>query len=234
MAHLNSVDAGSDMQDEGAPARRPRGRPQVRTDEDTLEILIAAAREEFLAHGFAAANMASVAQKAGVSTKTLYRLVPTKAELFRKIVSSRMEIFALALDLDPLDALPPEDALAHLLTVYGDLSLSEDATGMYRLAVTEGARFPELAAFFYEAAVESGGRALEAWLARQRDRGILALNDLAQASGMLRGMMIMEGQRAALLRRRPLPNKTEIAVRAQACARLFLNGCRAAVPGEPG
>jgi AcrR family transcriptional regulator len=222
------------MQEEGAPVRRPRGRPQVRTDEDTLEILIAAAREEFLAHGFAAANMAAVAQKAGISTKTLYRLVPTKADLFRKVVSSRMEIYALAVDLDALDALPPEDALAHLLTVLGELTLSEDATGMYRLAVTEGARFPEIATFFNEAAVEPSGRALAAWLSRQRERGILKLDDPAQATGMLRGMMTMEGQRAFLLRQRPLPSRTEIAVRAHACARLFLNGCRVAVPGEPG
>jgi len=222
------------MSEQGAPARRPRGRPQVRADDDTLQILIAAARAEFLAHGFAAANMASVAQKAGISTKTMYRLVPTKADLFRKIVSSRMEIFALALDLDALDALPLEDALAHLLTVLGELTLSEDATGMYRLAVTEGGRFPEIAAFFSEAAIEPSGRAIEAWLGRQRDRGVLELDDPAQAAGMLRGMMTMEGQRAALLRQRPLPNRTEIAVRAHVCARFFLNGCRSAAPLETG
>lgn len=221
------------MQEEGAPARRPRGRPQVRADDATLQILFAAAREEFLAHGFAAASMASVAQKAGISTKTLYRLVPTKAELFRKLVASRMEAFALALDIGPLDALPPEDALAHLLTVFGEMTLGEEATGMYRLAVTEGGRFPEVAASFFETAVEPGGRAIEAWLSRQRDRGIIKLNDLAQASGMLRGMMVLEGQRAALLRQRPLPSRTEIAVRAHACARLFLNGCRSAAPPEP-
>jgi len=233
MTCLGSIDAGINRREEGAPACRPRGRPRGRADDDTLRIIIAAAREEFLAHGFAATNMASVAQKAGVSTKTMYRLAPTKAELFRKVVSSRMEIFALALDLDPLDALAPEDALAHLLTVFGEMTLGEEATGLYRLAVTEGARFPEVAASFYEAAVEAGGRAIEAWLVRQRDRGIIKLNDLVLASGMLRGMMIMEGQRGALLRQRPLPNRTEIAVRAHACARVFLNGCRPAGPVQP-
>ena len=62
-------------------ARRPRGRPQVRPDEETLQLIIAAAREEFHASGFAGASMVQVAS-GGVSTKTMYRLILTKADLF--------------------------------------------------------------------------------------------------------------------------------------------------------
>jgi hypothetical protein len=43
---------------------------------------------------------------------------------------------------------------------------------------------------------------------------------------MLRGMMIMEPQRAVMLGQRPAPDAEEIAARASMCARLFLNGCR--------
>jgi hypothetical protein len=43
---------------------------------------------------------------------------------------------------------------------------------------------------------------------------------------MLRGMMIMEPQRAVMLSQRPAPDAEEIAARASMCARLFLNGCR--------
>jgi AcrR family transcriptional regulator len=216
------------MQEEAAPARRPRGRPQVRCDDETLRIIITAARDEFLTHGFAAVNMATVAQKAGISTKTMYRLVPNKAELFRKVVASRIETFALALDIDALEALPLEDALVQLLTVYGGLTLGEDATGMYRLAITEGGRFPEIAASYYEAAITPASRAIETWLGRQRDRGALKLDDLALVSGMLRGMMTMERQRARLLGQRPLPDHEAIAALARACAKLFLHGCGAA------
>lgn len=215
------------MQEEDAPARRPRGRPQVRCDEDTLRIIIEAARDEFLAHGFAAANMATVAQKAGISTKTMYRLLPNKADLFRKVVASRIETFTLALDVDALDALPLDDALVQLLTAYGELTLGEDATGMYRLAVTEGARFPEIAASYYDSAMTPAGRAIETWLDRQRARGRLKLDDLTLASGMLRGMMTMERQRAFLLGQRPLPDRETIAALARACAQLFLRGCGA-------
>jgi AcrR family transcriptional regulator len=216
------------MQEAGTAPRRPRGRPQVRPDDETLRVIVDAARDEFLSRSFGDVSMASVAQRAGVSTKTMYRLVPTKADLFRKVVSARIGRFILELDIETLDALEPAEALTRILTISADLTLSTDATAMYRVALTEKDRFPEIATFFFENAIGPAGQILEGWLRKQCGRGVLKLPDPKLASGMLRGMMAMEPQRAALLGQRPLPDATEIAVRARTCAELFLNGCRAA------
>jgi hypothetical protein len=43
---------------------------------------------------------------------------------------------------------------------------------------------------------------------------------------MLRGMLIMDVQRGAMLGQRPAPDAQEIAERARACAKVFLDGCR--------
>lgn len=207
--------------------RRPRGRPQVRPDDETIGVIVDAAREEFLANGFGSVSIAAVAQRAGVSTKTLYRLVPTKADLFRQMVSARMERFILDIDMDALDALEPVEALSRILTLFGGLTLGEEESGLYRLVLTESGRFPELAASFFDMAIEPTGHLVETWLRRQCERGLLRLDDPALASGMLRGMMLMEPQRAFLLGQRPLPDGAEVATRARACAELFLEGCRA-------
>lgn len=213
--------------DPGPAPRRPRGRPQVRPDDETLGVIVEAARMEFLANGFGSASMAAVAQRAGVSTKTLYRLMPTKADLFRQVVSIRMERFILEIDLAALDALDPAEALSRILTIFGELTLGEEATILYGLVLTESARFPELASSFFEMAIEPTGSLVETWLRRQCERGILRAADPKLASGMLRGMMLLEPQRAFLLGQQPLPSKAEIAARACACAELFLRGCRA-------
>jgi len=215
------------MRETGIAPRRPRGRPQVRPDDETLGVIVDAAREAFLSYSFADVSMVSVAQRACVSTKTMYRLVPTKADLFRKVVSARMEQFVLELDTAALDALPLDEALTRILAAQGELTLSADATALYRLAVTERDRFPEIARFFFENAIEPTALVLEVWLRKQYERGTLKLADPKLASGMLRGMMIMDPQRAALLVQRPLPDEAEIAARARACAALFLDGCRA-------
>ncbi|WP_152971127.1 TetR/AcrR family transcriptional regulator, partial [Rhizobium ecuadorense] len=78
--------------------RRPRGRPQLRCDDDTRGLIIKAANTQFHENGYAAASIATIAQEAGVSTKTLYRLFPTKADLFASMISERIVGFLLALD----------------------------------------------------------------------------------------------------------------------------------------
>ncbi len=215
------------MQEIATSPRRPRGRPQRRPDDETLRLIIEAARDAFLSLSFGDVSMVSMARRAGVSTKTMYRLVPTKADLFRKVVAARIEQFVLELDVGALDALPLADALTRILTVQGSLTLGADATALYRLAVTERDRFPEIAKFFFENAIEPAGRVLEIWLRKQCERGTIKLADPKLSSGMLRGMLIMDPQRAVLLGQRPLPDAAEIAARARTCAEFFLDGCRA-------
>jgi hypothetical protein len=63
------------------------------------------------------------------------------------------------------------------------------------------------------------------WLLRHQERGEIKLDDPQAAAGMLRGMMLMEPQRAVLFGQQGLPTEAEIAQRAKACATLFINGC---------
>lgn len=206
--------------------RRTRGRPQIRPDSETRRLVIEAAREEFRASGYAATSMVAVAQRAGVSTRTMYRLIPTKADLFRSVISERLERFMLAVDADALDRLPLAQALERILIAFAELALSEDAIWVNRLLLGESRRFPELVETFYEVAVRATGGAIAGWLRRQCERGLIALEDVHDAAGMLRGMMIMEPQRAIIMEQQAPPDSGEIAARAKYCARLFLEGCR--------
>lgn len=205
--------------------RRARGRPQSRCDEETLGLIIQAARREFLTHGYANTGMVAVAQRAGISTKTLYRLVPNKAELFKTVVSERIGRFMLEIDERVVGSLDLPAALERILLAYGSLTLDEEVVGINRLVLGEGERFPEIAQSFYEGAIRRTGKGIADWLGRQRKRGLIEVDDPIVAAGMLRGMMIMEPQRATMLRQRSAPSSSEIAARAKTCASLFLKGC---------
>jgi AcrR family transcriptional regulator len=206
--------------------KRPRGRPQVRSDENTRQVIIEAAAKEFQANGYAATCIGDVAQCAGVSTRTLYRLIPTKAALFRAVVADRIGGFMLALDEHALGALDLSAALERILTEVGMLTLSGETIAINRLVIGECERFPEIATTFHEAAIKRVGDAIAGWLRRQCERGLIKLGDPEAATGVLRGMMIMDPQRAAMLGQRGAPGKGEITERARLCAQLFLNGCR--------
>jgi AcrR family transcriptional regulator len=205
--------------------RRRRGRPQVRCDEDTRRLLIEAARQEFQTNGYARTCINDVAQRAGVSTKTMYRLIPNKAELLERVISDTIGRFMLDFDADALDALPLGEALERILTAYGSLTLSEETIAINRLVIRESCQFPEIAATFYETAILATTRAIAGWLRRKCERGLITLEDPHIAAEMLRGMMVMDPQRAVMLGQRPVPGRQEIAARAKQCAQLFLKGC---------
>ncbi|WP_413988404.1 TetR/AcrR family transcriptional regulator [Labrys okinawensis] len=213
------------MRQNQLPVKRQRGRPQIRSDEETRHLVIEAAAKEFQVNGYAGTSMSAVAQRAGVSTKTMYRLIPTKAEMFSKVVADRIHLFMLVIDDEALDLDGLVPALERILIAYGKLTLSEETIALNRLVIGESDRFPEIGNVFYETAVMRTNAAIETWLRRQAERGLIELPDPQAATGMLRGMMIMEIQRAVMLGRRNAPDEKEIAYRARLCAKLFLRGC---------
>jgi len=207
--------------------KRGRGRPPARSEEETFRLVIEAAAEEFQAKGYADTGVDEIAERAGLSTRTIYQLVKTKAELFEMVVADRTSRFIPTADDRELNQLAPEEALSGILSSYGKLTLSAETIAITRLVIAEGARFPEMAKAFQEKAVARINAVIEAWLIQQVERGVLQLGDPHTAAGMLRGMMLMEPQRAVFLGQRDVPTEMEIETRARACAALFLQGCRA-------
>lgn len=207
------------------PTKRPRGRPQVRCDEETKLVIIEAANEQFVKTGFASANITVIAQNAGVSTKTLYRLFPAKADLFAEVIENKIGTFLIGLDEKSLAGLELRPGLERLLVFYGRLTLSLDTIAITKLVIGESDRFPEIAAVFYQQAIVRTSKVMERWLAAQRDRKTIDLEDVAAATGMLRGMMTMEPQRAVMLGQMNGMSDEEIVSRARTVCKLFLDGC---------
>jgi AcrR family transcriptional regulator len=214
------------MGQNNAALKRCRGRPQIRPDEETLQLIVEAAAQEFQTSGYAATTMGNVAQRAGISTKTMYRLIPNKAELFKNVISDRINRFMLEIDPSALDAYDLTEALEHILIAFGSLTLHKETIALVRLVIGECDRFPELAATFHEIAVVQSNVAIARWVERQQLRGLLKVNDPTKAVSALRGMMAMDLQRTAMLGLSDAPTPEEIRDRAKFCAKLFLDGCR--------
>jgi AcrR family transcriptional regulator len=215
-----------------AAVRRLRGRPPTRSDEETRHLIAEAARHEFTTHGYAGACIDDVAKRAGVSKKTLYRLVPAKADLFKASVTDRIARFMLAVDEEMIASHEIGAALERLMVEFGNLTLSAETIAIQKLVVAESDRFPELAASFYADAILATQAVLERFLARQCAQGTLDLADPHAAAGMLRGMMIMEPQRSVMIGHAPAPSAAEIAARARVCVAIFLRGCLRPTPSD--
>jgi AcrR family transcriptional regulator len=205
--------------------RRCRGRPRVRPDDDTRQIIYEAARHEFAASGYAATGMESVARRAGVSTKTLYRLVPNKASLFEGMVSDRLDRFLSDVNLRAVDHADIEQAMYAALLACAGLSLDEEVVALQRMVLQEAGKSSDIAATFYRNGIQRTLAALAEWLRVQQQRGLIELDNIEEAAGMLLGMVAAAPQRAAIYGGVPLPSRGQIEARARACAALFLRGC---------
>ncbi len=208
--------------------KRCRGRPQVRPDDETRQVIYEAARYEFAANGYAATSIETVARRAGVSTKTLYRLIPNKAALFEGMVSDRIDRFVSEVNLRATDPTNIEEALSAALMACADLALDDEVIALQRMVLQETGKFSDVAGMFYTNAIQRTAVALADWLRVQQKRGLIALDDVDEAAGMLLGMVTSAPRRAALFGHVPLPPHSRLETRARTCAALFLRGCQVA------
>jgi AcrR family transcriptional regulator len=206
--------------------RRCRGRPQVRPDDETRQIIYEAARQEFAANGYAATSMEAVARRAGVSTKTLYRLVPNKASLFEGMVSDRLGRLLANVNLRVVDHVGIEEALYAALMACAELLFDEEVVGLQRMVLQEACKSSDIAGIFYRNGVQGTATALADWLRVQKKRGLIELDDVEEAAGMLIGMVASAPQRAAIFGGQALPSRSQIEARVRTCAALFLRGCQ--------
>jgi AcrR family transcriptional regulator len=206
--------------------RRCRGRPQVRCDDETRQIIFDAARHEFAANGYAATSTDMIARRAGVSTKTLYRLIPNKAALFEGMVADRLDRFLANVNLQAVDHADIEEALYAALMACADLALDPEVVALQRMVLQETGKSSDIAPTFYRNGPQRTVTALADWLRVQQKRGLIALDDIDEAAGMLLGMATSAPQRAAIFGGEPLPQRSQIEARLRRCAKLFLRGCR--------
>jgi AcrR family transcriptional regulator len=206
--------------------RRCRGRPQLRPDDETRQIIYQAARHEFAANGYATTSTETVARRAGISTKTLYRLIPNKAALFEAMVASRLDGLLSDVNLQAADDVDFETALNTALLACANLSLDPEVVALQRTVLQEANQFSDLAATFYRNGIARLIAALAEWLRGQIKRGKIKLDNPEETAGMLIGMVASAPQRAAIYGGIPPPSPSEIERRVKTCASLFLRGYR--------
>jgi AcrR family transcriptional regulator len=146
------------------------------------ESILAGAKRAFLAAGFGAVSMDTIAREAGVSKATVYAHFAGKEELFGAVIGRECERYFARFSEGELD---PGDVRASL-TVLGrrflELLLSPDAIALYRIILGEVTRFPGLGEVFWRAGPERQRLQIEAFLKSATEAGTLSLADTRLAA----------------------------------------------------
>ena len=199
-------------------------RPAENTDENPgRRRILDAAFSAFMEEGYAGASTLEIARRARVSKRELYALVGNKQEMLVACIGSRAERLRAPADLpEPRD----RATLARILESLGARLLSEvsDPTviGVFRLAIAEAVRAPEVARALDTIGGETSRATSREIMTRARSAGLVSGNPALMAehfAGLLwRNLML-----GLLLgvAERPTPN--EIARRAREATAAFLS-----------
>ncbi len=146
--------------------------PQKDVKSERVRLILAAAVQEFVEMGFAAARLDSIAERAGVAKGTVYLYFDSKEVLFEEAVRSiilptieRVEFMAVAPEGSA------ETLLRAVMTAFYREVIATDRKRVIRLLIGEGPRFPELLAFYHREVISRGLSALRKIVAYGIERG---------------------------------------------------------------
>ncbi len=120
---------------------------------DRREHILAAARAEFAAKGFAAARMDDIARRVGISKAALYLQFESKEALFRALVEELIGEMLPAFVPEDLSGIEAAGLLRGLVTAGLDRLASPAMAFVPRLIIGEGSNFPELAKYYHDKAI---------------------------------------------------------------------------------
>jgi TetR/AcrR family transcriptional repressor of mexJK operon len=146
------------------------------------ESILAGAKSAFLAAGFGAVSMDTIAREAGVSKATVYAHFAGKEELFGAVIERECERYFARFSPDELDPRDVPASLAILGCRFLELLLSPDGIALYRIILAEVTRFPRLGEVFWRAGPERQRLQIEAFLKSAIASGTLALADTRLAA----------------------------------------------------
>ena len=198
------------------PGRGDTGQTPVR------QRILDAAFSAFMEGGYAETSTLEIATRARVSKRELYALVGSKQEMLVACITERAKRLQVPADLpDPHD----REALDRTLTTFGTQLLREvsDPTviAVFRLAIAEAVREPEVAHALNSIGVETSRAALREIMTKAQSAGLLGgqPSEMAeQFAGLLWGNLMIR----LLLRVVDRPTPGEITRRAGAAAAAFL------------
>jgi len=183
--------------------------------------LLEAADDIFLAKGYHTATMNDVAKAAGMSKKTVYTLIESKAELFAALLAHYQSKLQFP---TPEPDWTIRDTLIANLTCLARFMLSPAQIAILRLIMAEYAHSPDFGRLFHLSRVKKAKSKLESCLADFAVQQCQSAAESKEMAAMLFGMAIGEFHIGVLVGFRSVPSKAALEKRVRRAVDIFLAG----------
>lgn len=186
------------------------------------EAILAAATTEFLGKGYEAASIRTIIREGGGgSADAVYRIFGSKAGLFQAVLSELMQRHYQGFFREDNLERDPAAELFEFGFSYVNTVMADDALRFYRVMISSRESAPEMTQIFWDSGFGAVVRRLEAYLARQTERGVLNVPSPQEAA-----VQFMElakaGMHIRLLCTGERPSQDEVITKVRAAVDVFL------------
>ncbi len=182
--------------------------------------LIAAAEDIFLAKGYHSATMSDVAKAAGMSKKTVYQMVESKAELFGVLLAHYQSLLEYPENQPGWTA---RDVLVQNLLALARFLFSSPQIAIIRLIMAEYTHSPDLGRLFHQKRLIKAKTRLEHCLLEVALCKGMTAADAREMAAMLFGMALGEFYLSVLIGFRKVPTRPVLEQRIGHAVDMFLN-----------
>jgi len=155
-----------------APNRQQEGNgARAQKSAARREAILSAALDEFSARGFATARLDDVARRAGVAKGTIYIHFRDKEALFQELIRTELSPFVGTIEAVLKTDIPSRAIAEQIVELFVTQVYGTRRRDVIRLIVTEGARFPALAEFYYGEVLSRVMNGVRAFMRRAVARG---------------------------------------------------------------
>ena len=157
--------------------------------------IVDAAKDAFLAGGFADTTMDEIARTARISKHTLYSHFRDKADLFEAVIVQDMQRFQNLPDLIQ-DRRAPEEVLFEAARWIYDNHFGAASVAMNRVLIGAAVNFGELIARHHAFRFQASVSWIRSYIQSLADRGVLKISDPSRAAVRF-ALMASEGSQAS-------------------------------------
>lgn len=155
---------------------------QTAREQRKVEQIVAGARAAFVELGFEGTTVDEIARRAKVSKPTLYVHLGDKSAIFAEVLRREFEAQARGIFPEAPAQAPVEETLRAIAEHYIGFLISKPAQDIFRVAVAESQRFPDIGRAFYDSGPGLGAARLATYLRACVARGELVIDDLNLAA----------------------------------------------------
>lgn len=173
------------------PSKSTRGRPSV-PEAELKEKIIQATAQSLLEEGYLSTTIDTVAKRAGVAKKTIYRFVDNRETLIEMVILSWTDSFVPLFEQEAQSTDNFFTLLTQNINAIAQKVLSYEAVGLFRLLQTDFKQKHILLDKYQKSGIERSRQLLAQWLVRHEKKQLIKQADFMVLSDLILSMAIAE------------------------------------------